>query len=202
MQRGSLCWPIMGIVGVNGYASAMQNANLPLELTMPSNGCENVMWTSMWSLAHMTSSETIFGIPFGLSVGHNSFAAETKLNCNGRKNEIVKWWTLGWCIPQFIWYEEIINWLHEDFIFCWWELYWDQVELFNICSFKKQFWLRKKVPRIKFQTKSFDIHCVRDETDKPIPGFMTEWDEDLFYWINKTVSGNLTRIDFNRTAIE
>lgn len=53
----------------------------PFELTIPSNGWENVICTSMWSLAHMTSSETIFGIPFGLSDGHSSFPADTKLNC-------------------------------------------------------------------------------------------------------------------------
>lgn len=67
------------------------NHAVPFELTMPSNGCENVIWTSMWSLAHITSSETIFGIPFGLSVGHNSFAADTKLNCKSRerRNELL-----------------------------------------------------------------------------------------------------------------
>jgi hypothetical protein len=55
---------------------------LPFELTMPSNGWENVKCTSMWSFAHITSNETIFGIPFGRSDGHNSFPADTKLNWN------------------------------------------------------------------------------------------------------------------------
>lgn len=55
--------------------------NSPFELTIPSNDDEKVMCTSMWSFAHMTSSETIFGIPLGLSDGHSSFPADTKLNC-------------------------------------------------------------------------------------------------------------------------
>jgi len=65
--------------------------DLPFELTIPSNGCENVKCTSMWSFAHITSSETIFGIPFGRSVGHNSLAADTKLNCKSDKNENIYW---------------------------------------------------------------------------------------------------------------
>ena len=61
---------------------------VPFELTIPSNGCENVKCTSMWSLPHITSNETMFGIPSGLSIGHNSLPAKTKLNC--KTKEITK----------------------------------------------------------------------------------------------------------------
>lgn len=90
----------------------------PFELTIPSNDDENVMCTSMWSFAHMTSSETIFGIPFGRSDWpHSSLPADTKLNC-GREEDRErekKWDLMRWLSESTTRFETTLLWWCDDF---------------------------------------------------------------------------------------
>lgn len=116
----------------------------PFELTIPSNDDENVMCTSMWSFAHMTSSETIFGIPFGRSDWpHSSLPADTKLNCgreeDNREREEVR-------------FDALIKWIYDPI----WNHFAMMMRWFQ--------WARvvaslSEASRVSFHNFSFHQHC-------------------------------------------